>query len=161
MKRSSFEKIVDGFLTVAVLALVALVFLNVVLRYTIGSGFNFAEEISRIIFVWITFIGAASAFRYQEHLGYDTFINKLPPPFLKIARSVVSMTILLMLFIIVYGAFKLGYLGIDTSSPATGIPLLIFYVPVILMSVSMIFMELRRLLTGMFLSEQGAMEEDE
>ena len=35
------------------------VFLNVVLRYGFGSGVAASEELSRLLFVWMVFIGAA------------------------------------------------------------------------------------------------------
>ena len=38
--------------------MVVLVFGNVVLRYTVNSGITASEELSRWLFVWLTFMGA-------------------------------------------------------------------------------------------------------
>ena len=43
------------------------VFVNVVLRYGFGSGIAASEELSRLLFVWMVFIGAAAAYRRLRH----------------------------------------------------------------------------------------------
>ena len=59
-------------LVVACLAvMVVLVFGNVVLRYAFNSGISVSDELSRWLFVWITFMGAVVAMREGTHLGTD------------------------------------------------------------------------------------------
>lgn len=59
-----------SFLMVAALALmVVMVFGNVVLRYGFNSGITVSEELSRWLFVWMTFLGAVVALRAHGHLG--------------------------------------------------------------------------------------------
>ena len=43
------------------------VFINVVLRYGFGTGISASEELSRLLFVWMVFIGAAAAYPRGEH----------------------------------------------------------------------------------------------
>ena len=38
--------------------MVVMVFTNVVLRYAFNSGINVSEELSRWLFVWMTFMGS-------------------------------------------------------------------------------------------------------
>lgn len=147
--KSRAGKTIDLIIAVFVFSLVALVFTNVVLRYMAGSGINAAEEISRILFVWITFVGAAVAFRHNEHLGYDTFVRKLPDRYQAIVRLAVSASTILILVIIIFGAVKLGYLGLHTKSPATSVPLSIFYVPILIMSAYMISIEARNMIRAL------------
>ena len=72
-----------GVLKVAIalclLAMVVLVFSNVVLRYVFNSGIATSEELSRWLLVWLTFLGAIVALRQHAHLGVDTLIRALPP----------------------------------------------------------------------------------
>ena len=51
--------------------MVVLVFGNVVLRYAFNSGITVSEEVSRWLFVWLTFLGAIVAMREHGHLGVD------------------------------------------------------------------------------------------
>ena len=59
------ETLIDGYcrlisyLIAALLAvMVVLVFGNVVMRYVFNSGFSISEELSRWLFVWLTFSSA-------------------------------------------------------------------------------------------------------
>ena len=45
--------------------MVVLVFGNVVLRYLANSGITVSEELSRWLFVWMTFLGAIVALKVQ------------------------------------------------------------------------------------------------
>jgi TRAP-type transport system small permease protein len=58
--------------------MVVLVFGNVVLRYGFNLGITVSEEISRWLFVWLTFLGAIVAMREHGHLGVDTLVKRLP-----------------------------------------------------------------------------------
>ena len=48
------------------------VFINVVLRYGFGSGVAASEELSRLLFVWMVFIGAAAADPAGEHMAFTS-----------------------------------------------------------------------------------------
>ena len=58
--------------------MVVLVFGNVVLRYAFNMGITVSEELSRFLFVWLTFLGAIVAFREHGHLGVDMVVSRLP-----------------------------------------------------------------------------------
>ena len=55
----------------------AAVFLNVVLRYGFGSGIAASEELSRLLFVWMVFIGAAAAYPRGEHMAFTSLLLPL------------------------------------------------------------------------------------
>src|SRR5690606_26987322 len=66
-------------MVVCLLAMVLMVFGNVVLRYGFNSGITVSEELSRWLFVWMTFFGALVAIRKRAHLGTDMVVTRLPP----------------------------------------------------------------------------------
>ena len=57
--------------------MVVMVFTNVVLRYAFNSGINVSEELSRWLFVWMTFMGSVVALRQRGHLGTDMLVARL------------------------------------------------------------------------------------
>ena len=86
-----------GMLMAASLALmVVLVFINVVLRYAFNSGITVSEELSRWLFVWLTFMGAIVALHDKAHLGTDTLVSRLP---VRGKKTCLVLGHLLMLFI--------------------------------------------------------------
>ena len=58
-----------------VAATVSLTFGQVVLRYFFNNPQSWAEEVGRYLFVWITFLGAATAFARGTHIRIDAVVN--------------------------------------------------------------------------------------
>src|SRR5262245_64091998 len=58
--------------------MVVMVFGNVVLRYAFNSGIVVSEEVSRWLFLWVTFLGAIVALKEHAHLGSDFLVGALP-----------------------------------------------------------------------------------
>ena len=53
------------------------VFINVVLRYGFGSGVAASEELSRLLFVWMVFLGATVAYPAGEHMAFTSLAGLL------------------------------------------------------------------------------------
>ena len=56
--------------------MVVLVFGNVVLRYLANSGISVSDELSRWLFVWMTFLGTIVALKEHAHLGSDMLVSR-------------------------------------------------------------------------------------
>jgi TRAP-type C4-dicarboxylate transport system permease small subunit len=95
-----------GYLIAAVLAvMVALVFGNVVMRYGFNSGFTLSEELSRWLFVWLTFLGAVVALHENAHLGTDMLVGKLSPAGKRMAMGATLLLMLLCMGLIFKGTY--------------------------------------------------------
>jgi len=62
---------------VALMALI--VNLQVLARYAFDKPFIWPEEVSRMVLIWMTFLGAAALIRRGGDIAVDTFIDMLPP----------------------------------------------------------------------------------
>ena len=69
--------VLNYLLAIALALMVVLVFGNVVLRYAFNSGISLSEELSRWLFVWMTFLGAITALGDRAHLGTDMLVGRL------------------------------------------------------------------------------------
>ena len=74
-----FTKIVDWFAALAVVVMTSLVFFQVANRYMIGWIVPWTEEVSRILFIWTTFVGAYIALKMNSHIAVETFFKKFTP----------------------------------------------------------------------------------
>ena len=72
-----FFRLAEFVLVIMLSLMVIMVFGNVVLRYGFNSGLISSEELSRFLFIWVTFLGAIVAMRDNAHLGLDTLIRVL------------------------------------------------------------------------------------
>ena len=77
--------------------MVVMVFGNVVLRYAFNSGITVSEELSRWLFVWLTFLGAIVAIKEHGHLGTDMLVGA--PVGARARRPAWSIGHLLMLYV--------------------------------------------------------------
>lgn len=62
-----------------VVALLLVVNLQIFARYIFHHPFIWPEEVSRLLLVWITFVGGAALTRRGGDLAVDTFVEMLPP----------------------------------------------------------------------------------
>lgn len=72
-------KVVDWFAALAVVVMTLLVFFQVANRYVIGWIVPWTEEVSRILFIWITFVGAYIALKANSHIAVHTFFKRFAP----------------------------------------------------------------------------------
>jgi len=100
--------------------MVVLVFGNVVLRYAFNSGISVSEELSRWLFVWITFLGAIVAVREHGHLGTDMLLTKLPPFVQRICLVASYGLMLFCTWLLFSGALAQARINLDVEAPVTG-----------------------------------------
>lgn len=60
-------------------ALIISVSANVIGRSLLNQSLPWADELARMLFIWLVFIGAAAAFARFEHIAVDILVRKLPP----------------------------------------------------------------------------------
>ena len=135
-------KAIDTFLTkamnsvivVSLALMVVMVFSNVVLRYVFNSGITATEELSRLLFLWLIFVGSIVAMRERAHLGVDTLIARLPRGG-KVAFVLISNALMLWVcYLFFVGSWRQTVVGWGTLKPATGIPMAFHYATGLVMS---------------------------
>ena len=85
-------------------AMIFFTFMNVILRQ-FGIGFPWSEEIARICFIYLIYLGAIIAARENQHLMIDTLICKLPPLGQKVLYVIIQGLIIWLMWILTNGAF--------------------------------------------------------
>lgn len=122
-----FFKFLELLIVCFMVAMVIMVFGNVVLRYFFNSGISVSDEMSRYCFVWLTYIGAMVAMREGGHLGVDTLVKHLP---LMGKKACLFLSEALMLFInglFVLGTWKMHELQVTNISVVVGISMIWIY----------------------------------
>ncbi len=115
-------------LLVALLALmVILVFGNVVMRYALNSGITVSEEVSRWLFVWMTFLGAIVALKEHGHLGTDMLTSHLSFAGKKVCAIVAQFLMLYVTWLLFSGSLTQARINWDVEAPVTGASVAIFY----------------------------------
>ena len=130
----ALQHVIDGFfrllellIVVLMVAMVVMVFGNVVLRYGFNSGINISDEMARYCFVWLTYIGAMVAMREGGHLGVDTLVKRLPVGGKKTARFISEALMLLCNGLFLLGTWKMHELQVTNVSPVVGLSMIWIY----------------------------------
>ena len=113
----------DSLTALFLAVMVAMVFGNVVLRYAFNSGIAVSEELSRWLFVWMTFIGAVVALKDHGHLGTDMLVARLSPMGKKICLVISQLLMLGITGMIFTGSLAQTKINLDVEAPVTGAPM--------------------------------------
>lgn len=116
---------VERALMAASMALLCLITMaNVVVRYFTNISFAFTEEISVWLLVFMTLVGASSAFFTERHISVTILVDRLPPRARQAAAlAALAATALMFLLLAWYGG-RMAYddFRYEVTSPALGVP---------------------------------------
>ena len=60
------------------IGIMLLLFVQVVTRYLFNHSFTWTEELSVLLFVWMTYLGVSSAVTYRKNLRIDALLDVVP-----------------------------------------------------------------------------------
>ena len=126
------------------------VFINVVLRYGFGSGVAASEELSRLLFVWMVFIGAAAAYPAGEHMAFTSLaglLAKRPVAFAALT-AVIRLLVMAACAMLAWGAWQQVVVGFGSHSVVLGYSTALLPLPAFLCSMAMGLMALIELVRG-------------
>jgi TRAP-type transport system small permease protein len=144
-------KLLEFFIAICLVLMVMLVFGNVVLRYGFNSGITVSEEISRWLFVWLTFMGGVVALHEHAHLGTEMLVGRLGPTGKKVCLVLGYLLMLLTCWLVFRGALEQTKINWDVSAPSSGASMGWFYSVGLVFSVSsgvILLNDLLKLLAG-------------
>ena len=138
MKRV-LDKIINIFIGFSLLLITVVVVVAVFSRYVLGQPIMGSEAVSRLGFIWLTYIGAAAVTRDHEHIRVTYFIDKLSKKAKSILEHVVDIIIIIFSVIVIKTAFSFMNIqkGIITSS--IGLPRTAFTLAIPIGLILMVF----------------------
>jgi len=130
-------------------AMALAVFINVVLRYGFGSGIPASEELSRLLFVWMVFIGATAAYARGEHMAFTALLRPFRQHALMpwVARLIHGLVVLAAA-LVAWGAWQQVVVGLDSTSVVMGYPVALLPLPAFLSATAITAMALVNLVRG-------------
>lgn len=140
-----YGRLLEMLMALMLAAMVLLVFGNVVLRYAFESGISVSEELSRWLFVWLTFLGAIVAVKDRAHLGTDMLVSRLPPWGKKLCLIAGQLLMLCITGLLFSGSWAQTLLNMDTEAPGSGLSMGLLYGVGMLFAVSASLLLLREL----------------
>lgn len=167
------QKLIDHYcralsalMVISLLLMVVMVFGNVVMRYGFNSGLTLSEELSRWLFVWMTFMGAVVALNERAHLGTDSLIVRLPVAGQKLCLGATFVAMLFICWLIFKGSLEQTKINWDSTSAVMETSMGYFYgsgVVFAVLAAPVLLLNLFRLLTGQMADSEliGIRESDD
>lgn len=91
----------EWFSGVLFLALFTLNMLRIFLRYFWGVAWLWEPDFSRLLFIWMVFIGATVLYIRKGHLMVDYFLNRMQPKGRDRAHFIIDLTTIIFLALLV------------------------------------------------------------
>lgn len=116
---------------------VVVVFASVIWRYALHSPLHWAEEVARALMIALVFFGVATSTGRGGHIGVDLFLRFLPPhvrPYVVHASRWILFMVSIGLVISSYDLVQAARL----QTTETGLPQVIYVIPVFIGSVVMV-----------------------
>jgi TRAP-type C4-dicarboxylate transport system permease small subunit len=118
----------NRWILITILAVMSIIiFANVGLRYLTSHSIEWAEEVSRHLMIWLTFLGCGPVLRYGGHIAIENLQDSIPK------LLAIGLRILIVLLMLVFFGFFVWY-GLEymdrtqfQSTPATQISFAYIY----------------------------------
>lgn len=140
-----FDRITDWLMAALLAFMVIVVFSSVVLRYAFGTGWTGAEELSRLAFVWLVFVGVASSMRRGELMAFSMIRDRFPLLFSRVVDSISWLMVTVASGMAAVGGWNQMQFGWNISSPVVGYPLAVAMLPVMTSMVALAVLALLQL----------------
>jgi len=127
------------FSVVAMAIMLAVTFFSVISRYIFSFTFEWAEELSRFLFVWSVFLGSALIMGDNGHLAVEFLPNKFKGSAAGLVLEFfIKLCSYVFIVILLIQGYKMTSMMMFQTSPGMGIPMGIIYSVIPLSSILMI-----------------------
>jgi TRAP-type C4-dicarboxylate transport system permease small subunit len=107
--------------------MIVLVFMNVVFRYLFSKGFAWSEEIARLCFIYLVYLGSIGAMRDNQHLIIDSILSRVPVIVQRIIYFLVQAAVIWLMVILIQGSWGLMIQNLRDNWVATKFPTYLVY----------------------------------
>lgn len=128
------SRLADNTMAICLAVMALAVFINVILRYGFGAGIAASEELSRLLFVWMVFIGATAAYPAGEHMAFTSLIGlaKDKPALFQAFALLIRLLTVAGCALIAWGAWQQVSVGLTSRSVVVGYPVALLPLPALL-----------------------------
>jgi len=137
--------LIKGTIVLNLLTMVCIVFYAVISRNFLNASIAWAEELSRILFIWLVFSGAVLGLFYREHLGLTLLVDRLKPHQKLIFEIISWILIIVVTRAMIDGGIRIVTTIKNARTPALGLPTTLKYWPVLIAGYAMILISFESL----------------
>ena len=135
----------ENLIGIVFLSLPVMAFMQVMLRYLLGTSISWIEELTTYMMIMAMFLGAALGVKKGGHFGVDILLHIIPGRYVDLLKAMTALiSAIFIIFITYYGLlFTLNVQKFGQTTPALQIPM---FIPYAIMPISGLIMAVRFLL---------------
>ena len=111
--------------------MVVVVSAQVVMRYVFNGSFDWADEVSRLAFVWTIFLAIPLGIRDGTHVGIELLVERFPPRLRRMSGQAMSLLAAGMMLVVFYTSVSVAQLTWSERLGAIDITSSVFFFPII------------------------------
>lgn len=115
----TFDKIEDTILIAMFMAMVGIIFFQVIMRYVFNNSSSWSEELGKFLFVWLSWLGISIGHRRKEHIRITLLVDKFPYKLRKITEAISELILIVICGITLY--YGVIMIKIQVNVPYAGI----------------------------------------
>lgn len=123
-----FRKVVDILSVCLLVAMIGLIFAQILGRYVFNYSIAWSEELATFVQVWLVMLGAGIAMRKGQHVGIDILVARCSLLIQRLVKLSSLILIVWFLVVVVMGSISMITIGLIIKSPALQIPMAIPYI---------------------------------
>jgi TRAP-type transport system small permease protein len=125
------KKFLDKLLIVTALTMLAVMVIMILVQVFSRQLFSYtpswSEELSKVLFVWVSFLGIAYGFKEKLHIGLGLFMNMMPKAIQHTVDYIAKILVIgFGIFMVIYGYQFMMLMGMSTM-PGSGLPSSVLY----------------------------------
>lgn len=118
MMKRAYASLEEGLAVILVGAICIVVTLQVFCRLVLRDPLSWTEEMSTILFVWLTMVGSSLAFKRGEHFAVELLHRQLPAGARRLAEILVDAAVIVFAGILLYEGAAMMIRNIPVVTPA-------------------------------------------
>ncbi|WP_052384175.1 TRAP transporter small permease [Litchfieldella xinjiangensis] len=122
---NNIVKLEEVALFIILMLIVGNLFLQVIFRFFINVPLDYTDELSRILFVWLIFIGSARGVYVGQHFLVSIVFDKLPFTIQKFLEVLIDFLVIIFLATLAWISFNSAIFGSIQKLPVLNIPVAI------------------------------------
>lgn len=133
--------------------MIILTFANVVLRFVFHKGFAYSEEVARISFIYLVYLGSIVAMKENNHLMVDSLIMKVPMAAKRVIYFLIQGITIWIMALLTQGAWQVSLLNKNNSWVVTHYPVFFIQFSGVVLGVAFIIICIVNLIKLIILKE--------
>lgn len=138
MKKYTIPEIINKIGAVFLIAIFVITFLQVIFRKVLGSPLNWSIETSILLLSWLSFLGAISLEKYNEHVSIDLVIKQFNTK-TKLVIEIIGYILVITMFVaLIFGSGQVLKTALTISDSSLPVSLFWNRFPIIITSIGCI-----------------------